>query len=86
MAFHAKGAVAAAADPLGPGGRERAAVPLQLLSPEGERVEHPDYPLEVSAAEVQALYRDLVLVRRIGPAAGDASRGPIPAARPNQFS
>ena len=65
MAFHAKGAVAAAADPLGPGGRERAAVPLQLLSPEGERVEHPDYPLQVSAGELQALYRDLVLVRRV---------------------
>jgi pyruvate dehydrogenase E1 component alpha subunit len=65
VAFHAKGAVAAAADPLGPGGRERAAVPLQLLSPEGERVEHPDYPLQVSAGELQALYRDLVLVRRV---------------------
>ena len=33
--------------------------------PEGERVEHPDYPLELSADEVKGLYRDLVLVRRI---------------------
>jgi 2-oxoisovalerate dehydrogenase E1 component alpha subunit len=38
---------------------------IQLLTPEGERVEHPDYPLEISADEVKALYRDLVIVRRI---------------------
>ena len=38
---------------------------IQLLTPEGERVEHPDYPLELSADEIKALYRDLVLVRRI---------------------
>jgi 2-oxoisovalerate dehydrogenase E1 component alpha subunit len=38
---------------------------IQLLTPEGQRVEHPDYPLEVTAEEVKALYRDLVIVRRI---------------------
>ena len=38
---------------------------IQLLTPEGERVEHPDYPLELSADEIKSLYRDLVLVRRI---------------------
>ena len=38
---------------------------VQLLTPEGERVEHPDYPLDLTADEVKALYRDLVLVRRI---------------------
>jgi 2-oxoisovalerate dehydrogenase E1 component alpha subunit len=38
---------------------------IQLLTPEGERLEHPDYPLEVTAEEVKALYRDLVIVRRI---------------------
>jgi 2-oxoisovalerate dehydrogenase E1 component alpha subunit len=38
---------------------------IQLLTPEGERLEHPDYPLELSAEEVKGLYRDLVLVRRI---------------------
>jgi pyruvate dehydrogenase E1 component alpha subunit len=38
---------------------------IQLLTPEGERVEHPDYPLELSVAEIKGLYRDLVLVRRI---------------------
>lgn len=37
---------------------------VQLLTPEGERVEHPDYPLEISAEELRALYRDLALVRR----------------------
>ena len=38
---------------------------VQLLTPEGERIEHPDYPLDLSASEMKDLYRDLVLVRRI---------------------
>jgi 2-oxoisovalerate dehydrogenase E1 component subunit alpha len=38
---------------------------IQLLTPEGERVEHPEYPLEISTDEVKALYRDMVIVRRI---------------------
>jgi 2-oxoisovalerate dehydrogenase E1 component alpha subunit len=38
---------------------------VQLLTPEGERIEHPDYPLDISAEEIRALYRDLVLVRRL---------------------
>ena len=38
---------------------------IQLLTPEGERIEHPDYPLELTSAEIRDLYRDLVLVRRI---------------------
>ena len=38
---------------------------IQLLTPEGELLEHPDYPLELTADEVKGLYRDLVLVRRI---------------------
>ncbi len=38
---------------------------VQLLTPEGERVEHPDYAIDLSAEELQALYRDLALVRRI---------------------
>ena len=32
---------------------------IQLLTPEGERVDHPDYPLEISADEIKSLYRDL---------------------------
>ncbi|GAA4571974.1 pyruvate dehydrogenase (acetyl-transferring) E1 component subunit alpha [Planotetraspora kaengkrachanensis] len=38
---------------------------VQLLTPEGERVEHPDYDIELTDEEVRSLYRDLVLVRRI---------------------
>jgi pyruvate dehydrogenase E1 component alpha subunit len=38
---------------------------VQLLTPEGERVEHPDYSLDLSEDEYRGLYRDLVLVRRI---------------------
>ena len=38
---------------------------VQLLTPEGERVEHPDYPLDLTTDDIKALYRDLVLVRRI---------------------
>ena len=38
---------------------------IQLLTPEGERIDHPDYPLDLSAADIAGLYRDLVLVRRI---------------------
>ncbi len=38
---------------------------VQLLTPEGERTDHPDYPLDLSAADIRDMYRDLVLVRRI---------------------
>jgi 2-oxoisovalerate dehydrogenase E1 component alpha subunit len=38
---------------------------VQLLTPEGERIEHPDYPLDLTAADIRDMYRDLVLVRRI---------------------
>jgi 2-oxoisovalerate dehydrogenase E1 component alpha subunit len=38
---------------------------IQLLTPEGERIEHPDYPLEIDSAAIRDMYRDLVLVRRI---------------------
>ena len=56
---------AASADSPRSGGQPESAEFIQLLTPEGERVEHPDYPLEISAEEIRALYRDLVLVRRI---------------------
>jgi 2-oxoisovalerate dehydrogenase E1 component alpha subunit len=36
---------------------------IQLLTPEGERVDHPDYPL--GDIDIKGLYRDMVLVRRI---------------------
>jgi pyruvate dehydrogenase E1 component alpha subunit len=38
---------------------------VQLLTPEGVRVEHPDYPLDITDDQLKSLYRDLVLVRRI---------------------
>jgi 2-oxoisovalerate dehydrogenase E1 component alpha subunit len=38
---------------------------IQLLTPEGERIDHPDYPLDLSADEIRGMYRDLVLVRTI---------------------
>jgi 2-oxoisovalerate dehydrogenase E1 component alpha subunit len=37
---------------------------VQLLTPEGLRVEHPDYSLDITDEEIGALYRDMVLVRR----------------------
>ena len=40
-------------------------VPVQLLTPEGERVSHPDYDVDLTDDEYRELYRDLVLVRRI---------------------
>jgi 2-oxoisovalerate dehydrogenase E1 component alpha subunit len=37
---------------------------VQLLTPEGQRVSHPQFELEISPVELQSLYRDMVLVRR----------------------
>ncbi|MDH6134559.1 2-oxoisovalerate dehydrogenase E1 component alpha subunit [Kitasatospora sp. MAA4] len=45
-------------------GKDAPAELIQLLTPEGERVENPDYPLVIEADELRSLYRDLVLVRR----------------------
>ncbi|MDQ3733516.1 MAG: pyruvate dehydrogenase (acetyl-transferring) E1 component subunit alpha [Actinomycetota bacterium] len=38
---------------------------VQLLTPEGERVEHPHFSIDLNTEELQALYRDLTLVRRV---------------------
>ncbi len=38
---------------------------VQLLTPEGERVHHPEYDIDITPEELRALYRDLVLVRRV---------------------
>ena len=50
----------------GAGAKKTAAEPelVQLLTPEGERVEHPDYDVDLSAEELRGLYRDMVLTRR----------------------
>jgi len=37
---------------------------VQLLTPEGERTEHPDYRCDLDAEALRSFYRDLVLVRR----------------------
>jgi pyruvate dehydrogenase E1 component alpha subunit len=38
---------------------------VQLLTPEGERVAHPDYTSSLSGEEVLSMYRDMVIVRRL---------------------
>ncbi|MFI0424906.1 pyruvate dehydrogenase (acetyl-transferring) E1 component subunit alpha [Spongiactinospora sp. 9N601] len=38
---------------------------VRLLTPDGERVEHPGYDLDVTPEETRSLYRDLVIVRRL---------------------
>ncbi len=38
---------------------------VQLLTPEGDRVEHPSYTVDFSDEEYRELYRDLVIVRRL---------------------
>jgi 2-oxoisovalerate dehydrogenase E1 component alpha subunit len=66
VAVDADGAVTAAPGSASLDGQAGSRVEtVQLLTPEGELLEHPDYPLELSADEVKGLYRDLVLVRRI---------------------
>ena len=65
MAVNADGAVAASEPGSLDGQPDPRAELIQLLTPEGERAEHPDYPLDLTADEIKALYRDLVMVRRI---------------------
>src|SRR5947207_10240375 len=38
---------------------------VQLLTPEGERVDHPGYSVDFTDEEYRGLYRDLVIVRRL---------------------
>jgi 2-oxoisovalerate dehydrogenase E1 component alpha subunit len=38
---------------------------VQLLSPDGERVEHPDYSVDFTDEEYRGLYHDLTVVRRL---------------------
>ncbi|MFH8404686.1 pyruvate dehydrogenase (acetyl-transferring) E1 component subunit alpha [Streptomyces sp. NPDC018019] len=37
---------------------------VQLLTPQGERIEHSEYAIDLSAEELRGLYRDMVLTRR----------------------
>ena len=47
-------------------GRQEATAPefVQLLTPEGERVSHPDYSIDPTPEELRGYYRDMVLTRR----------------------
>ena len=65
MAVDAGGAVTAPGSGSLDGPPDSRAELIQLLTPEGERADHPDYPLDLTTDEVKALYRDLVIVRRI---------------------
>jgi 2-oxoisovalerate dehydrogenase E1 component subunit alpha len=54
------------ADIFGPGAADRDAPELiQLLTPEGERVEHPDFAFDLDDDAIKGFYRDLVMTRRI---------------------
>ena len=37
---------------------------VQLLTPDGERVSHPDFDIDITPEQLRGLYRDMVLVRR----------------------
>jgi 2-oxoisovalerate dehydrogenase E1 component alpha subunit len=38
---------------------------VQLLTPDGKRVEHPDYDIDFTADELRGFYHDLVIVRKL---------------------
>ena len=38
---------------------------VQLLTPEGERVSHPEYTSTLSGEQILSMYRDMVIVRRL---------------------
>jgi 2-oxoisovalerate dehydrogenase E1 component alpha subunit len=38
---------------------------VQLLTPEGQRVDHPGYTVDLTDDDIKNLYRDLVMVRRV---------------------
>jgi 2-oxoisovalerate dehydrogenase E1 component alpha subunit len=52
-------------DIFGPGGEREAPDLIQLLTPEGERVEHPDFAFDLDDDAIKGFYRDLVMTRRI---------------------
>lgn len=37
---------------------------VQLLTPEGERLSHPDFDIDITPDQLRDLYRDMVLIRR----------------------
>ena len=53
------------AEVFGPSQQDGGPELIQLLTPEGERVHHPDFDLDFSADQIRGFYRDMVLTRRI---------------------
>jgi 2-oxoisovalerate dehydrogenase E1 component alpha subunit len=53
------------AEIFGPGADRDAPELIQLLTPEGERVEHPDFAFDLDDEAIKGFYRDLVMTRRI---------------------
>jgi pyruvate dehydrogenase E1 component alpha subunit len=53
------------ADVFGPSQQDGGPELVQLLTPEGERVHHPEFDLDFSAEQLRGFYRDMVLTRRI---------------------
>jgi 2-oxoisovalerate dehydrogenase E1 component alpha subunit len=53
------------ADVFGPAPVADAPELVQLLTPEGERVEHPEFSFDLDDDAIKGLYRDLVMTRRI---------------------
>ena len=51
------------AEVFGPTQRDGGPELIQLLTPEGERVHHPEFDHDFSAEELLGLYRDMVLTR-----------------------
>ena len=49
----------------GPHQRDGGPELIQLLTPEGERVEHPDFAFDLDDEHILGFYRDLVMTRRI---------------------
>ena len=53
------------ADVFGPSHAAHGPELVQLLTPEGERVHHPEFDLDFEPAEIRGFYRDMVLTRRL---------------------
>jgi len=53
------------ADVFGPSQQDGGPELIQLLTPEGERVHHPEFDRDFSEDELRGFYRDMVMVRRI---------------------
>ena len=53
------------AEVFGPSQQDGGPELIQLLTPEGERVHHPEFDMEFSEEQLRGFYRDMVMVRRI---------------------